>query len=399
MNAVLVYASFAPFHRSRIVAAAETGDRDGDQLTAIEIAGTQSDYRWAGSDVTGAIRSVLLFPEEDYWSISAHRIGKMLKDRLDSIRPDVVVLPGWNFKESVAGLSWCLRNRVACVLISDSQSIDNPRGPLKELVKSCTVRRFDAAFVGGAPHVRYVGNLGIPPERCVPGCDVVDNGFFEGAPRSSAAQRQPGTGKLFSAIRLLPRKNVLGVLDTLQSTGPRWTWTVAGDGGHRDVITARVKELGLGDRVNLIGHVPYEDLPRHYASADAYLQPSLSEPWGLAVNEAMAAGLPVVVSSKCGCHEDLVRQGVNGYVFDPTARDDLAKVLDSLWADRPRWSQMGDASRAIISDWGLRRFADGFWSACRLALANRRGSLDRFLGLVVAGGLTLRLARTPFGIR
>jgi glycosyltransferase involved in cell wall biosynthesis len=188
---------------------------------------------------------------------------------------------------------------------------------------------------------------------------------------------------MLSVLRLLPRKNVLAVLDALPRA-LQWRWVVAGDGPQRPLVERRISELGLGTRVDLLGHVPYDELPDLYASADVYLQPSLSEPWGLAVNEAMASGLPVVVSTRCGCSEDLVRDGENGYVFDPADRESLHRVLDLMLASRHRWPEMGLASRDIISDWGPDRFARNFWKACEIAIANRRlassGPLRRLTG-------------------
>ena len=120
--------------------------------------------------------------------------------------------------------------------------------------------------------------------------------------------------------------------------------------------------------MHLLGHVDYFTLPTVYAQADAYLQPSLSEPWGLAVNEAMACGLPVVVSDRCGCREDLVRANVNGFTFDPTNHESLVTALERLLASRSRWPEMGRASREIIAGWGLDLFARSFWRACEAAL-------------------------------
>jgi len=169
-------------------------------------------------------------------------------------------------------------------------------------------------------------------------------------------------------LRLLPRKNILGVLDVLAHLAKEWTWTIAGDGPQRPEIERRINALGLQDRVRLLGHVDYFQLPPLYAQADAYLQPSLSEPWGLAVNEAMACGLPVVVSDRCGCREDLVQEAVNGFTFDPTEHESLARALERFLACKGRWREMGQASREIIAGWGLDLFAQNFWRACEAAM-------------------------------
>src|SRR5205814_8959552 len=120
-------------------------------------------------------------------------------------------------------------------------------------------------------------------------------------------------------------------------------------------------------RVPLLGHVDYAALPELYASADVYLQPSLVEPWGLAVNEAMASGLPVLVSDRCGCAEDLVRDGVNGFAFDPRSVGQISRAFERFDAAAARWTEMGAASQAIIANWGLDLFARNLWRAYETA--------------------------------
>ena len=90
--------------------------------------------------------------------------------------------------------------------------------------------------------------------------------------------------------------------------------------------------------VLLPGFKQYPELPLYYGLAGAFVLPSLTEPWGLVVNEAMAAGLPVVVSDRCGCASDLVRPGENGFAFDPCDIEQLAALLGQFRAeynDRP----------------------------------------------------------------
>ena len=129
----------------------------------------------------------------------------------------------------------------------------------------------------------------------------------------------------------------------------------------------------MGDRVRLLGHVDYLDLPSVYASADVFLQPSVSDTWGLAVNEAMACGLPVVVSNRCGCHEDLVETGGNGFTFDPFTTDGLIQALKHMRDVRSAWPSMGAASREIVSRWGLDRFSTNLWRASVTAASGWTG--------------------------
>jgi len=96
--------------------------------------------------------------------------------------------------------------------------------------------------------------------------------------------------------------------------------------------------------------------------------------------------LPVIVSDRCGCHEDLVAEAVNGFVFDPMSPPSLTNAFDRALACRDRWSQMGEASRQIISRWGLDLFGANFWRACESATDHFErqgvtGTLEKALAL------------------
>ena len=96
-----------------------------------------------------------------------------------------------------------------------------------------------------------------------------------------------------------------------------WKLVLLGDGPLRPQIVALRSELHLQEDVFLPGFKQYSDLPAYYGLAKAFVLASTREPWGLVVNEAMAAGLPVIVSERAGCVPDLVKAGVNGYTFEP----------------------------------------------------------------------------------
>ncbi|MEK6280443.1 MAG: glycosyltransferase family 4 protein [Acidobacteriota bacterium] len=377
MNAAILYVKLAPFHLARLEAAGRVWAERGAQLTCLEIAKEQKNYSWQRSEyASDAFNHLTLFSGE-YFSLNYRDIRQVINRALDRVRPNVVVINGWGHKESVAALGWCCRNGVPRVLISDSQSIDSPRRWWKEAVKKSFVAQCHAGFAGGAPHMRYLASLGLPLEFCVPGCDVVDNEVFRSAtktPCEIAGASKEAPLRILSCLRFLKIKNIPMALQSLTMLRRPWSWTIAGDGPERENVERCVESLGLHDRVHLPGHVTYGSLSPLFAVADVYLQPSLSEPWGLAVNEAMAAGLPVVVSRQCGCYEDLVDEGVNGYTFDPRSSQSFVTVMEEFLERRAEWAQMGEASERIIKKWSLELFAQNLWRACELALARERQS-------------------------
>jgi glycosyltransferase involved in cell wall biosynthesis len=103
----------------------------------------------------------------------------------------------------------------------------------------------------------------------------------------------------------------------------------------------------------------------------------VSETWGLTVNEAMAAGLPVLVSERCGCARDLVVEGRNGFTFDPCDVEALSKLMLRLSSTpEDQREAMGRASQEIIARWTPETFAEGLWRAVGAAHAAPRPSLS-----------------------
>ena len=117
------------------------------------------------------------------------------------------------------------------------------------------------------------------------------------------------------------------------------------------------------------GFKQYEELPIYYGLANAFIHASTSEQWGLVVNEAMASGLPVIVSNRCGCAPELVEEGINGFTFDPDDQEQLAnRLLEVASLSSDRRQGLGDAGRRIVANFGPERFADGLTHAAEKAL-------------------------------
>jgi 1,2-diacylglycerol 3-alpha-glucosyltransferase len=138
--------------------------------------------------------------------------------------------------------------------------------------------------------------------------------------------------------------------------------------------------------VHLPGFKPYDQLPVYYALANAFVHASTTEQWGLVVNEAIASGLPVIVSNRCGCVPELVNG--NGSTFDPTNENELATQLVEMAAlpDQER-KDLGDNSYKIAANFAPERFGEGLERAASMAMGvpqKRLGIIDRALLLAAA---------------
>jgi glycosyltransferase involved in cell wall biosynthesis len=143
-----------------------------------------------------------------------------------------------------------------------------------------------------------------------------------------------------------------------------------------------VNRLGVQQSVWMPGFQQYEALPKYFAFASAFVHASKTEQWGLVVNEAMASGLPVLVSERCGCAADLVRSDCNGFLFDPADMRMLTRRMQDVSSVSIDHESMMNASREIIRSWTPEIFARGLRNAVHMGACddkNRVGIMDRIL--------------------
>ena len=171
-------------------------------------------------------------------------------------------------------------------------------------------------------------------------------------------------------------------MDEQTQASGQWHLVVLGDGTLRGELEQRVAALGLGTRVLMPGFKQYPDLPLYYGLAQAFILASTTEQWGLVVNEAMASGLPVLVSERCGCAHDLVQPGVNGYTFDPRDVSALTGVMVRLAENEDERRAMGEASANLIEAWSPDVFAGNLIELAEMVKRSPRpqtGWVDRLL--------------------
>jgi 1,2-diacylglycerol 3-alpha-glucosyltransferase len=304
---------------------------------------------------------------------------------LDELQPQAVVCVGYADPEIHQAMAWALRRRVPLVTCSDSTYDDEPRSWAKEALKRRIVAAFDAALVAGNRAHDYLERLGIGDDRRFQPWDVVDNGHFE---HGSELSRNDGPASrerlklppryFLCVARFVPKKNLAGLVKAYaryarQAGHDAWSLVLSGTGPLEAELRAVVAAAGLDAQVYFPGFLQYPDLPACYGLAGALVLPSVSDQWGLVVNEAMAAGLPVLVSSRCGCAPDLVREDENGFAFDPENIEALAgRLTEVAGLGQARRAAMGQRSREIIAAYSPEAFARGLEAAIACALARRR---------------------------
>jgi len=210
---------------------------------------------------------------------------------------------------------------------------------------------------------------------------AVDNDYF--ARRTASAdtgqlraelQLTPGRPVILFASKLQRRKHADHLLEAYArlcaaTPQPPPYLLIIGDGEERGRLESRARELGL-DGIRFLGFRNQSELPAFFALADVFVLPSRHEPWGLIVNEAMAAGCAVIVSDEVGAHADLVTDGVEGFVFPVGDIGALAASLARVLSSPEQSRRMGEAARARVASWDFEADVRGLRQA--LAHVTRR---------------------------
>jgi 1,2-diacylglycerol 3-alpha-glucosyltransferase len=241
------------------------------------------------------------------------------------------------------------------------------------------LKMYDSAIVGASSHMKYLVKLGVREEAVFFGYDVVDNCAFN--PEIIPSFKRVLSSPYYLSInRFVQKKNLLFLLDSYaayrQKVGSSaWDLVLCGDGELRRTIEEKIEVLGLKNSVHLPGFLQQDELLPYFAHASCFIHSSLQEQWGLVVNEAMAAALPVLVSNRCGCFDELVVEGSNGFGFDPTNQQELTNLMIKIGSANVDLKKMGDAAFKHIQKFSPDYFAQGLHQAIQFAAIVSRKSV------------------------
>jgi len=303
-------------------------------------------------------------------------------------RFDVLWIHGYATLNSWMAMAAAKALRIPVLLRTDSTLIDHPRGPARLALK----RLFFALLRPFVYGVLSVGERNAEYWRHHLGRDVplfpipyaVDNAFFLERCQTAAATREDLRRELelaqdrpviLFASKLLERKRCMDLVEAYLkiATRPRPYLLIVGDGEERKRMEARLREAGdEAEGIRLLGFRNQSELPRYYDLCDVFVLPSVHEPWGLAVNEAMNAGRAIVVSDQVGCQPDLVADGDNGCVFPAGDVPALAGALTRVLADPTVCRRMGQRSLQRIQSFSFEENSKGLLRAFAAAHQSKR---------------------------
>lgn len=282
--------------------------------------------------------------------------------------PDVIVTSGWLYRPYVKALLEPALHDAALVVGMDSPWEGRWKQHLARYPLWRYLSRTDAVMAAGERSREYALRLGIPSERIFTGLYGFDFTRFAGAAAEIRLQSPMPRRFLFTG-RYVKEKDLETLLAAYQlyrqSSRNPWTLSCCGMGPLASLLSGRE---GVTDH----GFVQPKDLVVMFAQHGVFIMPSRFEPWGVAIGEAAASGMPLICSTACGAALDLLRPFYNGLSFSPGDVQELAYAMSWMEEHYDDLPLMGSRSQHLAEAFSAEVWADR-WNDCfRYALENRR---------------------------
>ena len=280
---------------------------------------------------------------------------------------DAVWIHGWSHVCSLQAILAARRLGIPSLIRGDSfpDSLKNlgwRRTPKRWLLPRL-FQRISGFLCAGSMNRQFYREYGVPAERLFVMPYAVDNQYFQEQATRASLQREsfrrslklePGRPVILFAGMFQPVKSLPTLIDATARLAARLQpapyLLLIGDGPLRSVLEEQARALPEG-LVRFMGFRNQTELPAFYDLCDVFVLPSISDAWGLVVNEVMNASRPVVVSDRVGAGPDLVKPGENGFIFRVGDTEDLADKLCQVLSPPERGATMGRRSLDIINQW------------------------------------------------
>jgi hypothetical protein len=253
------------------------------------------------------------------------------------LRPQAIVSPHFGAQTCWAALYKILRPRTRLIIwATTSEKTEVGRGWFRTTLRRILVACANAAVVNGKSGQNYVRTLGMPDEHMWTVPYTIDNSAFRRS--DGPTSRRTAAHSLLFVGQLIARKGLDRFLRVLcdfllHHPGTECSFEIAGTGPQRKELEEIPIPRNLS--VRFLGGLGYNQLPAVYARAGIFVFPTMADEWGVVVNEALAAGLPVLGSVYSQAVEELIRDRVNGWRFRPDDDADVIRALSEVFSLTP----------------------------------------------------------------
>lgn len=409
MRFCIVYATFFPYHIDRLFSVSSYLEEHfpNDKFYALQLCDKTFAYQWprdlrhARVSLDTLIRSTAV-QDLNFVTVFFSSYRYLLSKSVD-----LLFVPSYWPSYNIALLLAAKILNIRVILMTDSHKGSESSNRISKFFKKLFINSFDGAFVAGQPHVNYLQSMGFVNKPIVTKFDAINNNLFS----SSIAPSNSTSFCILCVCRFLPKKNLSLLLEAfveflesfrtsndnnisrpkllLVGNGPELSsmveylrlnaLTYAFFPSSFNLLTEQVVSSSIGLDVDVIFYDYREPsfVQYIYNYAHVFVLPSLSEEWGLVVNEAMSSALPVIVSSQVGCSIDLLPldtasassydfnsqfyASTNGFIFENNSLQGLLSSLVSIYNiytdDYSYYVQMSQSSLNIIADFSVENHA------------------------------------------
>jgi len=336
---LLVWDRIGDYHRARWQALQDIAGTEN--VFGADLAAGDSLYKW--ENTSGENQQYILLSKKTVDKFDFFNRIKNFAATLKNKNIDTVCIAGYGRIVYLCMIILAKFKGVKVILFAESWYGKNV---IINFFKGFFLNLFCYGFIvsGKRAFYHFIHNLKIPSYKISEAYSVVDNKHFE-----RKEIEFPEKPILLCVARFTQVKNLKMLAEAFLESSISKTYTLKIVGGGEDYLDLK-HTAGSSKNIILSSWLPYSKLPELYHQATIFILPSIFEPWGLVVNEAMAAGLPIIISQQCGCKPDLAFD-INSLTFDAENKTELVFTLNkAAMLNNAQLLKMGQNSRKIISN-------------------------------------------------
>ena len=294
-------------------------------------------------------------------------INPTLIRQITDWEPDAVLFFGWAYQGHLKAIRY-FKGKIPVYFRGDSTLLNEQRG-VKKVAKYFFLKwvysHINHAFYVGTNNKAYFKKYGLKDNQLSFAPHAIDNDRFTINHIDEAKTLRLSLGIDDDKILILYAgkfeyvKNVDLLLNAyIKLNKPNVHLLLVGNGANEKLLKTAASSSPFATNIHFLEFKNQSYMPILYQAADLFCLPSLSETWGLAVNEAMACKKAILVSDMVGCAADLVKENFNGEIFENQNIDNLLIKLDRLTQSKTNLLTYGENSSTIIKDWSFLKIAE-----------------------------------------
>lgn len=281
---------------------------------------------------------------------------------LDSISPDVVIVCEYNMI-SIQAFLYCKIKKIKVISMTDGTLYSERNfGLFRKLNRRMMIPRADMCIASSTKSKELQIYYGAKEDRIIVAYLTVDVGYFR------FEREEYHSNKLLFIGSLIERKGIDLLLKALSLVKKDYTLTIVGDGEEKSRLVDYVEQNGMKEFVEFVPFTQKEALREIYNTHDIFILPTREDCFGLVINEAMAASMPVISSCYADGAYDLVIDGENGYIVNPYDSVKFANTIEKLIDNYELVEKMGKASYETISNFSFDRTSEAIGEAINRTL-------------------------------